>query len=229
MEQLNANIYNYSSDIYQLEFEDLLAKFAICYKMMVTDFPILPRNENEIRDILSSDYLRNDEMKAKVGLTNYLFERESMEDHSRGRIDIKVQSIKTFVNQKAYYNIECKLLDNANTRGLTGLNAKYIANGICRFSSGYYHTSDENVNGMFGFVVAPMDINGNIANINYLLTRELRNSANEIANPNTISNLSKTSFIPDFEYQYKSEHKVIPERIISIYHLMFDFSKNMMN
>lgn len=229
MEQLNASNYNYSSDIYLLEFEDLLAKLAICYKMMVRNFPVLPRNENEIRDILSLNYLRNDEMRAKVGLTNYLFERESLEDFSIGRTDVKIQTTKTFIKQDAYYIIECKLLDNTNTTGTSGLNAKYVANGICRFTSGYYHTSDDNVNGMMGFVVAPIDIDKNIEYINFLMTRELRNSANETANPSTISNLTKTSFIPDFEYQYKSEHKVIPDRIISIYHLMFDFSKNIMN
>ena len=229
MEQLNASIYNYSSDIYQLEFENLLSKLVICYKKMVKDFPILPRGENEIRDVLILNYLKNNEKRNEIGLTDYLFERESVEDFTVGRTDIKVQTMKTFVKQEEYYIIECKLLDNTNTRGTTGLNAKYISNGICRFTSGYYHTSDNNVNGMIGFVVTSMDIVDNIANINYLMTRELRNSDDEIVNPNTISSLTKTMFIPDFEYQYKSEHKVIPERIISIYHLMFDFSKNMMN
>ena len=229
MESLKAGNYNYSGDIYQSEFEIILSKLVICYKMMINDFPTLPRNENEIRNTLSLNYLRNDEMRAKLGLTNYLFDRESMEDHSVGRTDIKIQTLKTFIKQDAYYTIECKLIDNKNTTGPSGLNAKYIANGICRFTSTYYHTSDEKVNGMIGFVVAPIDINCNIHHINYLMTTELKNSNSETINANLISGITKTTFIEDFEYQYKSEHKLTDERNISLYHLMFDFSKNMMS
>ena len=230
MESLKAGNYNYSVDIYLLEFEIILSKLVLCYKLMINEFPTLPRDENEIRNVLLIRYLKNNEIRDTIGLWGFNFEREVPEDYSIGRTDIKITTFKTlFINQEAYYTIECKLLDNQNLRGSTGLNSKYIANGICRFTSTYYHTSEEKVNGMIGFVVAPMDINGNIHHINYLMTTELKNSDKEIVNVNLISRLNKTTFIEDFEYQYKSEHKVNDKRNISLYHLMFNFSKNMMS
>jgi len=230
MESLKAGNYNYSGDIYQSEFEIILSKIVICYKLMVKDYPTLPRNENEIRNTLLIRYLKNNDISDAVGLWGFNFEREVPEDYTIGRTDIKITTYKTlFINREAYYTIECKLLDNQNLRGSTGLNAKYVANGICRFTSTYYYTSDDKVNGMIGFVVAPMDINSNINHLNYLMTTELKNSDSVIVNANLISGLNKTTFIEDFEYQYKSEHKVTDERNISLYHLMFDFSKNMMS
>lgn len=225
--ELDASIYSFSQDIYRVEFEILLSKFVICYQMMITEHPSLPRNENGIRDFLSLNYLKNNDKRKLVKLNDYLFERESPEDHSVGRTDIKVQSHRTFTQQEAYYIIECKLIDSNNLRGTSGLNAKYIVNGICRFTSGYYHTSSDNVNGMIGFVVDKMNIDKNIENINHLMNVELKNSDKELVCPNVIQLLKRSTFIPSFDYQYTSTHFILDtSREITLYHLMLDYSKN---
>lgn len=225
--ELDASIYSFSQDIYRGEFEILLSKFVICYQMMKTEHPALPRNENGIRDVLYLKYLKNNEKRKSIGLNDYLFERESPEDHCIGRTDIKVQSQRTFTQQEDYYIIECKLIENANLTGISGLNAKYIANGICRFTSGYYHTSSDNVNGIIGFVVDKMDIDKNIENINRLMTIELKNSDKEVVYPNVVQSLQRSTFIPTFDYQYTSTHLIQEtSREITLYHLMFDCSNN---
>lgn len=223
--EMDASIYSFSQDIYRVEFEILLSKFVICYRMMITEHPTLPRNENGIRDLLLKDYLNNYNIKQSLDIQNYSFEREALEDHSEGRIDIKIFSANYISQRTEYYNIECKLLDSNNTRGKSGLNAKYIANGICRFTSGYYHTSTNNVNGMIGFVVDKMDIDKNIENINHLMTLELKNSDKKIVYPNVIQPLKRSGFIASFDYQYTSKHFIQDtSRQITLYHLMLDCS-----
>lgn len=225
--ELDASIYSFSQDIYRIEFEILLSKFVICYQMMIKEYPALPRNENGIRDVLSLNYLKNDDKRRLVELNDYLFERESPEDHSVGRTDIKIQSHRTFTQQEAYYIIECKLIEKANSTGTSGLNAKYIANGICRFTSGYYHTSSDNVNAMIGFVVDKMDIDKNIENINQLMTVELKNSDKEVVYPNVVQPLQRSTFIQTFDCQYTSTHLIQDtSREITLYHLMLDCSYN---
>jgi hypothetical protein len=223
---LNASEYIYSADLYKSEFEIILSKLITCYNMMIDNKDILPKDENEIRNVLLLNYLKKDIVRDKVGLLDFNFEREVPEGHSSGRTDIKITTIKTFVKQDEYYTIECKLIDNQNPRGTSGLNAKYVANGICRFISGYYHTSSESVNGMIGFVVSEMEISENIDNINYLQTVELRNTDNVLVAPNTIKFLTKTSYIEGFDCQYASEHTTNDGHNIRLYHLMLDYSKN---
>ena len=54
--------------------------------------------------------------------------------HSNGRIDIRIIAKNDFEIDDAYYTIECKRLDNQNLLGETGLNAKYVKEGIKRFT-----------------------------------------------------------------------------------------------
>lgn len=72
---------------------------------------------------------------------------------------------------------------------------------------------------MIGFVVEQMDICVNITNINNLLKKNFSDA-------NTETVLSSHNFIEDFKYQYYSIHKDIEDKIIKLYHLMFDFSGN---
>jgi len=102
---------------------------------MLEDNVSLSNDENTIRDVLLINYLRDNSIRKKINLTNYLFDREVPEDRSVGRTDIKIQTQNTFEDTSAYYIIECKRLDGTNTTGTTGLNAKYIENGIYRFAS----------------------------------------------------------------------------------------------
>jgi hypothetical protein len=211
---LNASAYGHSSIFHNAEFEELLSKIIACYNLMRTDNVSLSNDENSIRDVLLINYLNDNSVRRKVELTDYLFNREVPESKTIGRTDIKIETQNTFQDTDAYYTIECKRLNSANTTGATGLNAKYIQNGINRFVSKTY-SSHYKTNGMIGFVVQEMDINKNVITINGLL----KGSAN------TTSELFKHNIVSDFEYSYCSTHSLDGDEIL-IYHLMFNFSKN---
>jgi hypothetical protein len=217
--QLDSSAFPGSADFYIAEFESILVGITSCYKMMIEDNVSVPSNdENGIRDILLLTYLKNREIRRKVKLINYRFDREITEDTTKGRVDIRIISKNDFEIDEAYYVIECKRLDNKNLLGTTGFNAEYVNNGIRRFIEGKYSTY-YGVNGMIGFVVEQMDISTNIININKVLRKNFSD-----ANTETI--LTFHDFITDFEYQYYSIHKDIKDRKIKLYHLMFDFSAN---
>ncbi len=217
--QLDSSAFPGSTDFYIAEFESILAGITFCYKMMIEDNVSVPSNdENGIRDILLLNYLKNREIKKKVKLTNYRFDREIPEDTTKGRVDIRIISKNDFEIDEAYYTIECKRLDNNKTSGISGLNGKYIKEGIMRFITEHY-SSYYRVNGMIGFVVAQIDIPANITNINKLLRENFSEA-------NTETVLTSHNFIKNFEYQYYSIHKDIKDRKIKLYHLMFDFFAN---
>jgi hypothetical protein len=215
--KLNASSYLHSSPFYNAEFEDILSKVAACYNLMLDDNLILSNDENRIRDVLLINYLKNNNIRNKIGLTKFLFDREVPEDRTIGRTDIKINTLNTFEDTAAYYIIECKRLDAQNLNGTTGLNARYILYGICRFVSQMY-SNFYKTNGMIGFVVQQMDIDKNIESINTLLRDSFKQS-------NTKSEIHRRSFISNFEYSYCSIHDFGAGEIL-IYHLMFDFSKN---
>lgn len=215
--ELNASDFEYNGVFYNAEFVDILSKIIACYKLMLIDNVSLCNDENRIRDVLLINYLKNNNVRKKIELTDYLFDREVPEDRSIGRTDIKIQTLNTFLDTSAYYTIECKRLDATNPTGRTGLNAKYIDNGICRFAAKTYSTY-YNSNGMIGFVVESIDIQKNITYLNTLLnTSIIKTNATRI--------LTKHSIVEGFNYSYYSTHSIDTEEII-IYHLMFDFAKN---
>ena len=180
-------------------------------------------NEEKIRDLLYSQYLNNNDVRNSIGLNfNIVCEPAEYSEDGKctGYVDLRVFSRNSLTDTSAYFIIECKRLDNQNLKGETGLNAKYIKDGIMRFVNKQY-SANKHLNGMIGFVVESMNISGNIDNINNLLK-------NKYACSNTLTKLTVTDFIQDFDYQYYSEHKVIEKhKKVKLYHLMFDFSKNM--
>lgn len=215
--KMDASIYNRKEEIYYGEFEDILRKITLCYLMLRKDNRQVPLNdENGIRDILLRDYLKNQIIKKKVCLTDYLFDRETSEEVSDGRVDIRVMPVNPLVSDEAYYIFECKRLDSKALRGTSGLNSEYIKNGIQRFTSSYY-SSYYFANGMIGFVVEAINIKENIDNINYLLE-------NEYDDINTTKYLTRESFIDNFEYHYSSIHTTKDDEELILYHLMFDFT-----
>ncbi|MCQ0110302.1 hypothetical protein [Zhouia amylolytica] len=215
---LDASNFSGSIPFYDNEFEKILSKITTCYQLMKTDKVVLENDENKIRDILLLNYLKNDEIRRKIDLIQWHFEREVQEDHSIGRTDIKVISPNTFEKQEAYYILECKRLDNTNTTGISGLNAKYIENGIDRFITKYY-SSFYRVNGMIGFIVEELKIDENVKRINTLL-------GTSFSSITTKQEIIKDSFINDFEYHYNSIHTDKDNDKLKIYHLMFDLSQN---
>lgn len=215
--ELNAAGYEYNSIFYHAEFEVILSKIIACYDLMVADKVPLTNDENAIRDVLLINYLKNNLIRKKIELTDYLFDREVPEDRSPGRTDIKIQTLDTFRDTNAYYIIECKRLDAKNPAGTTGLNAKYIKNGIYRFASATYSTHYE-TNGMIGFIVESLDINRNVSFINKLL-------ATGFSEARTTQNLQYRKLVTDFDFSYCSCHGVKGNSVV-LYHLMFDLSKN---
>ena len=209
---LNASAYGHSSIFYNAEFEEILSKLIACYNTMISDNVSLSNNENKIRDYMLYNYLKKQTFKVQHRVTNYLFDSELPEN--TGRIDIRVMPINPFVNDDAYYIIECKRLDAVNQNGTSGLNSEYIKEGVSRFVSTKYSTYYK-TNGMIGFVVQTMDINQNIGAINSLLESKA----------NTTRKLFNRSIVSNFDYSYCSTHSLNDDEIL-IYRLMFDFSKN---
>ncbi len=215
--ELNASGFEYNGLFYNAEFEDILSKIISCYNLMLADNVLLTNDENAIRDVLLINYLKDNLIRKRIKLTDYLFDREVPEDRSLGRTDIKIQTLNTFQDTSAYYIIECKRLDATNPNGTTGLNAKYIKNGIYRFASATYSTYYK-TNGMIGFVVEPIDVNKNVSSINNLL-------ATEFLAANTTQDLQYREIVTDFDFSYSSCHNVLVNSVV-LYHLMLDFSKN---
>lgn len=216
---LDASGFKGSVPFYKGEFEELLSKLIACYRLMIDNQTILENDENKIRDVLLWEYLQNDHMRDRIGLAKWHFEGEVPENRNVGRTDIKVISEDTFKKQEAYYILECKRLNKTNTTGKTGLNAKYIKNGICRFTSNYYK-SYHRVNGMIGFVTEELDIHDNVSRIDKLLSSSFKEA-------NTVKQITKDSFIMGFDYHYHSIHLCDTNGELKIYHLMFDFNRNM--
>ncbi|MFW5871619.1 MAG: hypothetical protein ACOCUT_00785 [bacterium] len=215
--ELNASDYGYNGIFYTAEFEEILSKIISCYNLMIADTVSLVNDENAIRDVLLINYLKDNPTRKQINLTDYLFDREVPEDRSLGRTDIKIQTLNTFQDTSAYYIIECKRLDAKKPNGTSGLNAKYIKNGICRFASTSY-SAHYKTNGMIGFVVEPMDIFKNVSSINNLI-------ATHFSESNTTQGLQYREIDPDFDFSYFSYHNVSKNKVV-LYHLMFDFSNN---
>ncbi|WP_026979115.1 hypothetical protein [Flavobacterium tegetincola] len=215
--ELNASGYEYNGIFYNAEFEDVLSKIIICYNLMIANNVSLTNDENAIRDVLLINYLKDNSIRKKIKLTDYLFDREVPEDRSIGRTDLKIQTLNTFQDTSAYYIIECKRLNATNLNGSTGLNAKYIKDGMYRFASTTYSTHYK-TNGMIGFVVEPIDIKANVTSINNLL-------ANNFSEANTTQDLQYREIVTDFSFSYCSCHNVSEDSVV-LYHLMFNFSEN---
>jgi hypothetical protein len=215
---LDASNFKGSVPFYNANFEYIMHKISVCYSMIVDSKIPLPKDENLIRDVLVNNYLNNNLIKEKLDL-NYFFNPEVPEKNIK-RPDIKIQSPNDVYKTEAYYSIECKVLNNKYVTGTSGLNAKYIKNGIRRFTDKEY-ASHFRVNGMIGFIVDQMDIQQNTENINSLLKSEF----NQI---NTTKSLMNEKYFDDFEYHYSSTHKDIDNNGLRIYHLMLDVSDNVL-
>lgn len=79
---------------------------------------------------------------------------------------------------------------------------------------------------MFGFVVSSMNISANVSNINAILDKDYINDKGSPAKAHVIQYLSEFTLVEDFHFAYISKHKTKSGKEIILYHLMFDFSKN---
>lgn len=204
---------------YEREFLIILSKIILCYKKIISHGEKVENNEGKIRDYIHNNYLNNQAVRSELNLF-YHFECEPKEyGSSEGYLDIKIFNANIFSNPSEYYIIECKRINNQNKRGRDGLNGKYIKDGILRFVQKKY-SSFHRINAMIGFVVEQMDIDGNISEINYLLS-------NMYSEANATTQISSIDVIAKFKFQYFSEHKDIDQSCFKLYHLMLDFSDNL--
>lgn len=210
---------------YNKGIESILLGCVHAYELLKKDGVMCENDENAIRDVLVRRYLKNRTFKQRFKLGRFLFDPESVE--TNGRPDIRVFSPRgTFLDDEQYYLIECKRLDNLQTSSVSGLNAKYIANGVFRFVSGRYPCRFR-ANFMIGFLVVPMDIDDNVQCINSLFGKHLKDDKNHDVVVYARQELRQTKgVIRDFEYLYTSVHKQNAGSEFMLYHLMFDFSKS---
>lgn len=221
---LNAALFGYTQTRRDSYFESILTVCVVVYQKIIHAHTQLLNDENLIRDEFLK-YLQCLSFKVQHELKNLKFDKETIEN--KGRADIRVLPTKDeYVDDEAYYLIECKRIDNKNLLGQTGLNAEYIKNGICRYVINNYYSTYYNVNAMFGFVVEQMDITKNISNINSLLPNTYINQQKCSVNANATQNITYNDFANGYPYSYLSKHNHNSGKEITLYHLMFDFSKN---
>lgn len=217
-DDIDATAFQEAKNYYEEEFLFILSKIVLCYKRIVSNREFLENNEDKIRDYIHNNYLNNQAVRNELGLL-YHFECEPKEYGSKeGYLDIKIFNGNIFSNPDEYYIIECKRLNNQCRRAKTGLNGKYVKDGVLRFVQKKY-SAFHRINGMIGFVVEKLNIWDNINDINHLLTNEYKES-------NTIVVITSISAIEGFDFQYFSEHKGTDKVKFKLYHLMFDFSTN---
>ena len=221
---LDASSFNYSQTRKDLYLEFVLTKCIIVYNTILNSGISLVNDENLIRDEFLK-YLQDFDFKVKNELRNLKFDKETVEN--TGRVDIRILPTKNeYVNDRAYYIIECKRLNTTNPKGTTGLNAEYVKNGICRFSTGYY-SSYFGCSAMFGFLVEPVNTQKDIVNnINSMLNTNFIDAQGQSVNANAIQQMQYENFADGYSYSYVSKHTYCSGDELVLYHLMFDFSKN---
>lgn len=204
---IDAAIFQYGTSFRRKQLEGIMADCAGVYELVVSGGAKLKNNENAIRDKLA-EYLENDDYKTKFTSTvkYFLVDHEVLEG-SHGRVDIRFLPINPFEGQKVYYIIECKRLDGSHH-----LNKEYVDHGIKRFKIPDKYSTRLGYNGMMGFLVKPIDVAGNCANINTHLTAVEQLTAVTL-------NASNGCF--DFE----SSHDT-PSGSITLLHLWLDFSSS---
>lgn len=221
---LDASSFDYSRTRKDSLFELVLTKCIIVYNTILNSGISLVNDENLIRDEFLK-YLKDYDFKVKNELKHLTFDKEIPE--ITGRVDIRILPTKDeYVNDSAYYIIECKRLNAANLKGLRGLNAEYVKNGICRFSTGYY-SSYFGCNAMFGFLVEPVNTQKDIVNnINSMLNIDFINAQGQSVNANATQQMQHENFAGGYSYSYMSKHTHSSGNELTLYHLMFDFSNN---
>lgn len=202
-------------------FQDLSNNIIRIYKDMLVDMKNdsikLRNNEDEIRNYIVLNYLRNDYYRKKYNLCNYLFETGSEEINKNannkkyGLLDIKIIVKElTFAHPNKYFIIECKRLD-----GSSRLNKEYITNGVRRFVSknDYYYSTSLNRNYMMAFIVKDVDKVDLINEIN-----RLQNQTKDLDIKQDIYSVNKEKTLHRGVY-IKDKVEVILD------HIFLDFSK----
>ena len=221
---LNASGFVGTITFRDCEFEALLVYCVGVYKDFINNNYKCQNNEELIRDVFF-DSLNDDACRDKnIFLQNYHFEKETQEN--TGYLDIKIKTINSYRSSKAYYCIECKRLGTDSTGNVNDLNTEYVKNGICRFVENYY-SSYFGCNAMFGFIVNKVCVQKDIIdNINSKLNKDYKNTQKQTVNARGKTSLHYVDFANSYSYSYISTHTHILGKELVLYHLMFDFSNN---
>ena len=220
---LDASSFDYSQTRKDSNLEFILTKCVVVYNTILNSGINLSNDENLIRDEFLK-YLKDHDFKVENKLKHLAFDKEISEN--AGRVDIRILPTKDeYVDESAYYSIECKRLNSTNFSGRTGLNAEYVKNGICRFSTEYY-SSYFGCSAMFGFLVEPVNVQKDIVNnINSMLNTDFLNAQGQSVNANATQQMQYENFADGYSYSYVSKHTHRSGNELTLYHLMFDFSK----
>lgn len=128
---------------------------ALNYLLKIDE--IVENKEDIITAILYEKYIR-----FNLDIANFYCEIQSQENpinyKYQGRADLKFCNL---IDPHKYFIVECKRLDGKNK-----LNKEYIKNGICRFTFKPKYLSPYSINFMIGYIVADIDTNKIIININ---------------------------------------------------------------
>lgn len=202
-------------------FEDMINFIFISLENMKNDLTYknkkVKNNEEKIRNYLLENYLNNPTFKNNVDFSDLylLFEKEVPEGYDAkenkyvGRVDIKVFSVNTLINNpKDYYIIECKRIDGSSI-----LNREFVKEGIYRFIlENPKYSSFHRKNIMLGFVVNDIDINENYNKIEDI--QDNNNNTYIIEEKQKIEMKNK-----DF-YLYRNKYTNIYEQI-DLYHMFY--------
>lgn len=206
------------------EFESLLGCCVGIYNEFIGNNLRCDGEEEKIRDVFF-DKLNDDVYRENHPILQYYhFEKEPQEN--TGFLDIKVKTLNPYGSTKAYYCIECKKLGVDNKGYTTGLNIEYVKDGICCFVNDYY-SSYFGRNVMFGFLVNKVCVQTEIIDsINSKLNKDYINTQGVTVNANGKTGLQYVDFAEGYPYSFVSTHTHITGSELVLYHLMFDFSNN---
>lgn len=206
-------------------FKKLLTAVIICYQKSLEN-EHLESSENYIRNMLVDEYLEDSLIKEELGIMEFDFTAEAAVIKDRkeiGYLDIKIvvknHSLSNIKN--SFFVFECKNLD-----GESALNSQYIQEGIHRFVNEKYPTTLGR-NGMLGFIIKPIDIEGNTQKINNLLNKSGTNAEIVAVRKQTKEHLKKYTIVNNFVFSYCSKHETLTDKkSFELYHLMLDYSDN---
>lgn len=196
-------------------------KFSIVYNIMnkldnalnhlLKSDEVVENKEDIITAVLYEKYIR-----VNLGIKNFYCEIQSQENpinyKYQGIADLKFCNI---IDPHMYFIVECKRLDGKNK-----LNKEYITNGICRFTFKPKYLSPYSINFMVGYIIADIDTNKIIININ----EQLKDNENKCSK--TKMKLHECSLLANqfynniyFSYHYINNKKEDINKDVGLIHI----------
>ena len=81
--------FNYTFEYNKRDLKYLMNSLYLCYLKIISEINSVSHRENDIRDIFISDqYLNNNKVKEELGVSEFLFDKET--PTPKGRADIRI-------------------------------------------------------------------------------------------------------------------------------------------